>query len=422
MNKPKKGQMIKIKTDQDLDGAGCSILTEIVFGEMAESQHCNNKTINQYVEKFLEKKKNENVFLIITDMATNKENEIKLEKRHQEKQNVLLIDHHEKTLYFNAYEWAVVQTEDENGIKVCATSLLYEFFKKEKFIIPTQALDEFVELIRLYDTWDWFKKKTYKAKQLNDLLYMKGMQDFKESMKIRILQNPSEIYFEQEEQTFLDLEQRKIDSFINLKERQLITDWKRGKKVGIVHTEQYHSELGNELGCRHPYLDLIVLVNAGNKKVSYRTIHSTIDVNEYAGNYGGGGHTEASGSELNEEAFHDFVISVFSLKPRPKEPELNKYNQKQSKYGTVYENMNEQKYYIYPKNNRWNMIHLQSENETVYSFETFQEAEYFAKREFDVYLSRDDEFIKMVVEKHDVKEAKLRSQFEQTMNALSFED
>lgn len=407
----------KLKSHNDLDAKGSGILAKMAFGDDIDVMYCSNNGIDKAVERFFEKPENKDVFLYITDISVHEENARKLQHHYQQHGGVCLLDHHVTAEHLNQYAWANVQSVYPDGRKTCATSLFYEHLLKEGVLKETPALNAFVELVRQYDTWEWSENGNTQAKQLNDLFYMLGMEVFEETMIKRLTEHTEGFFFSELELTVLALEDEKINRFIAQKQRQMVETYIAPYYVGIVQAEQYHSEVGNELGRLNPHLDAIVLVNLGGKKLSFRTIHDHIDLSVYAQTYGGGGHPKSSGAPLTEEAFHTFVSEPFTLLPRKQDPEKNKYNTKASPYGVVYENANGEYHWIHYRNGKWEISN--EINEEAHVFDTYIEAENTLKRHPKAWLSMDDVLIGKYVEKYDVKEATLRSQFEKTMTKLT---
>lgn len=109
----------------------------------------------------------------------------------------------------------------------------------------------------------------------------------------------------------LEIEQRKINEYIEWKNKSIITKKILGKQVGIIFAESYISELGNRLAILHPELDLIAMVSMDGK-VSYRTAKDDIDLGKnFASVFGGGGHRKAAGSEFGKEIIENFIQEVF---------------------------------------------------------------------------------------------------------------
>src|SRR5699024_10762255 len=77
--------------------------------------------------------------------------------------------------------------------------------------------------------------------------------------------------------------------------------------VGVTYTSSNFSELGNKVHIYNKGLDFIVIVDLVHSLVGFRTIKNDVNLAEIASFYGGGGHRKASGSQLNEVSFLNFV-------------------------------------------------------------------------------------------------------------------
>lgn len=299
-----------------------------------------------------------------------------------------MIDHHVTALHFNQYPWGFVQPEYDNGKKTCATSLLFEHFVENKQLEQTPALVEFVDLVRQYDTWEWDENDNILAKHLNDLFFMFGREQFEEDLLKRLKENPDLFQLTDMENMLMDVEEKKIERYIYAKNKQIVQRFVGKYCIGIVHAEQYLSELGNALNKKNPHLDMIVLVNVGTKKVGFRTIHDEVNVAQFAKELGGGGHPKASGCDLNEETFKLFVTDVFHLEPIKPDPEKNEVNVKDALHGTYYENRNGEISFI-KKNNMGKYILVHQGRLQEVQFKTFEEAEKYVKRTYQSWLQFD---------------------------------
>ncbi|OIJ13411.1 oligoribonuclease [Anaerobacillus alkalilacustris] len=347
------------------------------------------------VSRFLEKPKKEDV-VFITDLSVNEKNQHGLNEFVNKGGKVQLIDHHKTALDFNDYSWANVQVEYDDGRLAAATSLFYEHLKEEGLITPTDVIEEFVELVRQYDTWEWDKNNNIQAKRLNDLFFLISIDDFEERMVERLKKNET-FAFDEFEEKMLALEEGKIQRYVRKKKRELVQTFIEDYCVGIVHAESYHSELGNELGKDNPHLDYIAIVSVGGKRMSLRTIHDHIDVSEIAGEYGGGGHAKASGCSLTTEAYEYFVAEPFKIDPMKADAYRNQYNIKQSLHGCLYENRDEDQFFVFnTAANKWQVEWNGSLIEE--SFHTFQEAENYIKRNYSAWLVRDEVFVQFLME------------------------
>jgi uncharacterized protein len=387
-------------THNDLDGVGCGIVARCAFGDQVQIRYNSVSSLNGQVEQFLEKgkdrRKNEkNGLLFITDLAVNESNEAGLDRYVSAGGKARLLDHHKTSLHLNRHSWATVQVEYDDGRLSSATSLLYDYLVQHGLLQPRPALIQFVELVRQYDTWEWERHNNVRAKRLNDLFFLVALEDFEESMTARLLEQ-QEFSFTEFEVKILDLEEEKIERYVRRKKREITQTFIDNRCVGVVHAEQYHSELSHELGREFPHLDYIAIVNMGGKKMSLRTIHDHIDVSEVAARFGGGGHAKAAGCSLTETAFEQYAAGAFALDPLHRDASGNQYNVKGSEYGVLFENRHDDQLFLFTAGNKW---HVDANEETLEeAFETFEEAERFVKRNYTAWLSRDDVFVNYLMQ------------------------
>lgn len=409
--------MIKLFTDIDLDGMGCGLLAKIAFGEKANVFYCSYRNLDKRVESFIEKPESHKAETYITDLAVGKAVEEKLEKRFKKGRHIRVIDHHVTALHFNNYEWGMVKPEYDNGKKTCAASLFYEYLVDQKKLDRTAALDEFVDLVRQYDTWEWEENDNPAAKRLNDLFYIIGREQFEEEMLLRLAFQTDSFELSETENKLLDIEEKKIERYIHSKNRQMVQAFIDDYYVGIVHAEQYLSELGNELNKQNPHLDMVILLNVGGKKMGFRTIHDHINVAEYAKTFGGGGHPKASGCDLTEEAFKKYVINVYPFEPLKPDAYNNEFNVKGAKYGASYQNRKGNISVILPlQDGTFSIIH--EGNKIKQEFWSYNDAENFLKRNYASWLRHDEEYLHHLSITHSIAKDELKRDFAGFMKKL----
>ncbi|QCR33821.1 DHH family phosphoesterase [Lysinibacillus sp. SGAir0095] len=386
--------MYKLLTHNDLDGVGCGILAKLAFGQDVKVRYNSVASLNREIEFFLENDGAE-TFLFITDLSPNEENVTKLNNFYEEHGNFQLIDHHKSALHLDDYKWGCVAVEDTAGKLTSATSLFYEYLLAMNYLEAKDSISEFVELVRQYDTWEWEKNENQKAHSLNSLFYLVSIDDFEETMIERLSSN-NHFDFDEFEKRLLNMEEDKIERYIRRKKREIVQKKVRDFYAGVVYAESYHSELGNELGKEYAHIDYIVILNMGGKRISYRTIHDHIDVSEVAGHYGGGGHQKASGSMLTDEAYKHFVLDTFHLEPIQEDAKRNRYNIKNSTFGSLYKNRKDDILFIYPKKDLW----IIEKNKKVLdqNFSQFEDAENFIKRKYEAWLVKDDLFVDYLIQ------------------------
>lgn len=417
--------MIKVFTHNDGDGLGCGILAKHAFGEEVSVSYCTYETknpsphsINKQVKDFLKNPDNQNATIYITDISVSDEVALLLDEHFKKGNYVKLIDHHNTAIHFNKYPWGQVQEFYSETKKTAATSLFYEYLVETGKLQANGFLGEFVELTRSYDTWEWDATNDLKAKRLNDLLYLIGVSAFEESILQKAVgENLVSFEFNEVETMLLDMEENKINRYIETKNKQMVEVWFDEFKVGVIHAEQYHSELGNNLGKLNTHLHFIAIIMMSQGKMSLRTIHDDVDVSKIARHFGGGGHPKASGCPLNKEALERLVLTAYEKTPNKKDAPLNRYNLKDSQHEKLYLSKEDEMISIF-KNNLGKWVFEKNKMINPEQFSSFDEVEKFVKRSFDAYLAFDEFYINYLSEKYSVKKEKLMSQFERTMKEV----
>jgi oligoribonuclease NrnB/cAMP/cGMP phosphodiesterase (DHH superfamily) len=390
--------MFHVYSHNDLDGVSCGILAKCAFGKDVEVRYNSVESLNTQVQRYLERfaeKGGRDDLLLITDLSVNKEIEHVVNRFSEAGGSVKLIDHHKTALHFNEYQWAAVIVQYDDGRLASATSLFYEYLVQKGWLTQSTALDEYVELVRQYDTWEWDQNDNVQAKRLNDLFFLVSIDEFEEKMVTR-LQQSEHFFFDEFEEKILDMEEGKIERYVRRKRREVVQTFIDDRCAGIVHAESYHSELGNELGKENPHLDYIAILNVGGRRVSFRTIHDETDVSQIAGQYGGGGHAKASGCSMTEDVFRLYVAEAFRLEPMRLDAFRNMHNLKASRYGTLYEGRKDARFFVYPHEDEW-IVERNGErmDET---FASFEQAERLIKRNHAAWLVRDDVFVRFLAE------------------------
>lgn len=387
--------MIHLFTHNDLDGVGCGILAKIAFKEKVEVHYNSVGSLNYQVANYLEHAiPNDTIY--ITDLSVHEENAKKLDFLNKAGGKVQFIDHHKTTLSLNEYDWGFVQVEYEDGRLTSATSLFYEYLQNHQLLERNEAIHEFVELVRQYDTWEWDRNQNHKAKMLNDLLYMMSIEEFEARMLAK-LADSTNFRFDDLEDQLLNMEEKKMEKYLRRKKRELVQKQVGNLWAGIVYAESFLSELGNALGKENPHLDYIAMINMGSKRISLRTIHDDVDVSEVAGKFEGGGHAKASGCNLNEAAYKLYVAESFPLDPLKSDADKNVFNIKESPNGVLYESKSKGILFLIPRENgSWEI----ENNEQLLgkSFLSFQDAEKYIKRNFAAWLVKDEEYVIFLVE------------------------
>lgn len=388
--------MYKLLSHNDLDGVGCGILATLAFGEDVDIRYNSISSLNEEVKKFLADEAQHEKELWVTDLAVNEENEAAISNFIQSGGKVRLVDHHKTSEHLNAHDWAWIATKEEDGTPTSATSMLYDVLVKEGHLEKTKAVNEFVELVRQYDTWEWEKRNNEAAKQLNALLFLQSIEEFADEMIQRLQHNDTFVFSDLEEK-LLQVQDAQTARYIRKKRKQVVPVKIDTYLAGVVHAESYLSELGNDLGKTFPHLDLIVMIMMGTKRLSLRTIHDDVDVSAIAGNYGGGGHQKASGASLTDDAFELFVKNAFDLQTLRPDAAENKFNVPENDLGTLFVNEQNDKFLIVQQNRKYYIMKNQQPAEV--GFNSFEEAEKHLKREELAFLVTDHRYVRYLSER-----------------------
>jgi len=225
---------------------------------------------------------------------------------------------------------------------------------------------------------------------------MMSIEEFEQRMLAK-LADSTNFRFDDLEDQLLNMEEKKMEKYLRRKKRELVQKQVGSLWAGIVYAESFLSELGNALGKENPHLDYIAMINMGSKRISLRTIHDDVDVSEVAGQFDGGGHAKASGCSLNEAAYKLYVAESFQLDPLKSDADKNVFNIKESPNGVLYESKSKGILFLIPRENgSWEI----ENNEQLLgkSFQSFQEAEKYIKRNFAAWLVKDEEYVTFLVE------------------------
>lgn len=307
---------VKLFTHTDLDGVGCAILAMMAYPNQIDIEYCEPNTIDDAVEEFFQSPQNQYTQVYITDLSIQEDLAKKIDQMSQKEQffpKLHLIDHHKTALALNQYSWVKVYVNLHDDRPACATYLFYQHLMDQGLL--TGDLEFFAEKVRRLDTWDW--ERNYNdilAKQLSDLLYILGRDRFIQKYT-QAMPNTEVDLFNKTDQLLLQLEEERITSYIDLKQKQLIIKEVDDFSVGVVFAEQYRSQLGNQLAKRNPNLDFIIMINPA-ESMSFRGIKDNIDLSEIAQKYGGGGHKMASGSPLDEKVKQSVTDLILHLNDR----------------------------------------------------------------------------------------------------------
>lgn len=300
--------MYKLLTHTDLDGAGCAVLAKLAWGEKVEITFCHNPAdVTKTLQKMYEKEDWKNYDLIfVTDLSFD----VAILQECKKFKNILrLFDHHETAVEpFRPYfKWATVEVE-RNGRLTCGTELFYQYLL-DKGRVGNREF--FVEQVRLFDTWDWYKETSRLPKYLSNVVLKLGLQYFLKTYTERLKgRDVNELtIFNQYERDILlfdeERESKDVSSFLKQVyicdvESEGVCPDEKHFKVGVIFNSSFYSSLlGNEM-CKELGVDIAFMVNLNRGRVEVRSAREDIDLGLLMQKFfAGGGHQKAAGGVLD---------------------------------------------------------------------------------------------------------------------------
>ena len=174
----------------DVDGMGEVILSLIAFGSI---DYILCKNVKELEEVFLEVYAN-NTFdqydiIYITDLSLTRETIEMVMNDANIGNKIFLFDHHETALKngLNDFSNCKVRIEDNRG-KSCATQIFYEYLLENNYISRTNIVDEFVEMVRREDTYEWKRLNDIKSHELAVLFNQMGCSQFISQMHKKLIE------------------------------------------------------------------------------------------------------------------------------------------------------------------------------------------------------------------------------------------
>lgn len=310
-------------THTDLDGWGCCVLTHFIFtDEEIEEKHI-------FPQKLVETLKGiENPgsysMIIVSDLAIDQE-AYDILKDLSSKTLVLGADHHLTSVVSDSNNilLSVTCTYDEK-FQTCGTELLYEIYKNLGWLHETNALDNFVECVRAYDTFSFDRGEcsetmSINAPRLNTLFYILGGEKFVEYATDSINESVEDLTHSSERNNWVDMiidTQQKSDneyatamakrvvvfkkSLSGIKDDEIIDE---DYKIGFLMADKLGPFIAKTIRDNpdvYPEMDMVCIVNPAFRSGTFYRIRDGVDVSIPASLLGGGGHRAAAGFGIDQ--------------------------------------------------------------------------------------------------------------------------
>lgn len=289
-------------THNDLDGVGCHIVLKVCLNNKANiiSYFCSYKNINEKVKEFILNKEYEKYHkVIISDISVNQE--IANMINNIEYNNFQLIDHHKTALDLNQYEWCNVEVEKESKLQ-SGTSLVYNYVKTKNVNI-----DNFVELVRCYDTWDWERTGNIEAKDLNNIFQMLGMFDFANFYSKSIIKK-GKFEIDELHKKMLYYKKKEIESYIKRKEKDIkILIDNKNNKFAFVCADYNISELANNILNEYKDIKYVAIFYGCGFKLNSK---GNFDVSEICKLNNGGGHKNTGAFNIDWNWYKELLNKI----------------------------------------------------------------------------------------------------------------
>ena len=294
----------------DIDGMGNAVLSKLTFKEV-EYNLCGTFDLQKKVEEYYESGKIYNYDKIfITDLCLDEEMIKKISNDEKLTNKFNIFDHH-KTYdneKYTKYPFVKVQLKNEKGL-CCGTSLFYEYLVQNNLLDKeNKAIEEFVELTRLHDTWEWKNiynnEKSRELALLFDSLGTTGYIDFMyQKLKVE-----KEFNFNELETTLINNKKVQIDIAIkeyldNIYYRKI-----NNLKAGIIFiTYEHRNEIAEYLRENKYDIDFVMMISIDKGVVSYRSTKDNVCVREVAELFGGKGHDKAATNPITTEQKEEII-------------------------------------------------------------------------------------------------------------------
>ena len=307
-------------THVDLDGSGCKVLFTLANDPSKSGEDylvitCENTNVDTLVRETINRDDVDvNTLIYFADICASRE---VLEMLKDIGFIVKIFDHH-RTNFFatHIFEDAVIVPENELGVPECGTSLLFKAFCNNEITFESKMveeyfisslIEEFVEKIRLWDTYQWKDINDIEARKLQILFTLLGMERFCDIYINKLINaKRNTLLIDHHDMMFIDArlesEQRAIESITKEKVYDVNL---RGFNAAFTLSKNGAdiSELGNQFLTKYPEYDMFVSFTLfGDGAYSFRSIRNDLDIGkDFALLVGGGGHPKAAGSPINAE-------------------------------------------------------------------------------------------------------------------------
>lgn len=299
----------------DIDGIGNVILSKLAFNNV-DYVLCETFDLQQKVNEYITNKKiYEYDKIFITDLCLNEELLALINNDNNIKNKFQIIDHH-KTYdneKYTKYPFVKVELKNDKGL-CCGTSLFHEYLIKNNYLKESNIVNEFVELTRQHDTWEWKNiynnEKSRELAILFDSLRIEGYITFIYNKLI----TEKEFNFNDIETMLINNKKLEIKDTIegylkNIYYREIL-----GLKAGILFINyEFRNEIAEYLRENKYDIDFVMMISLDRGVVSYRSTKDNVSVRKIAEHFNGKGHNKAATNPITKEQKEN-IIKILTKK------------------------------------------------------------------------------------------------------------
>lgn len=299
----------------DIDGMGNAILAKLAF-DSVDYVLCETFDLKKKVEEYFKNKKiYEYDKIFITDLCLGEENLKQIDEDEKLKGKFQIIDHHKtyEDEKYKRFSFVQVKLNNDHGL-CCATSLFYEYLLNNNYLVRNDAIDEFVELTRQHDTWEW--KNIYnneKSRELAILFDAIGINGYIKFIYEKLLKEQT---FEYNEIEVMLIDNKKIEiseaveGYLDKIYYKNILDL----KAGIIFINyEYRNELAEYLRENKYDIDFVMMISLDRGVVSYRSTKDGVSVRKVAEYFGGKGHDKAATNPITSKS-KESILEILTTK------------------------------------------------------------------------------------------------------------
>lgn len=303
----------------DIDGMGNAVLSKLAFSDV-EYVLCETFNLQKEISKYYEDGRIYDFDMIyITDMWLKEPMFSKITTDIKLKDKFYIFDHHKSaaTQYSSNYPFVTIKISNEYGL-CCGTSLFYEYLTNNGFIdINNNAIKEFVELTRKYDTWEW--KNLYNEEMPHELSLLfdaVGCSGYIELMYQKLLQkNNVNFNFNEFERMLIENKINQVHEKVSNYAKKVYYEEILGYKAGIVFIDyEYRNDLTEYFRENGFDMDFVMLIALDYGSISYRNIKEDINVRLIAESMGGKGHDKAASSPIDNALQQELINIIIKRK------------------------------------------------------------------------------------------------------------